>query len=184
MPQYIAFLRGINLGKRRPKMEGLRGLFEQLKFTDVSTFIASGNVIFDAKAKDAAKLEQEIEQHLKTALGYGVDTFLRTRAELGAVATYQPFPAAEMEAEQNTAYVTFLREPLAKEAGPKLRSCHTPVDEFHSNGRELYWLCRIPSNESTVWASPVLKSILPKTMTMRNLTTIRKMAALYGVKGT
>lgn len=183
MPQYIAFLRGINLGKRRPKMEDLRGLFEQLKFTDVSTFIASGNVIFDAKAKDAAKLERQIEEHLKVALGYQVDTFLRTRAELAAVAAHEPFPASEMAAEGNTAYVTFLRDPLAGESVPKLRACHTPVDEFHSNGRELYWLCRVRSSDSEVWSSPVLKSILPKTMTMRNLTTIRKMAALYGVKG-
>jgi uncharacterized protein (DUF1697 family) len=182
MPQYVAFLRGINLGKRRPKMEDLRALFEQLKFTDVSTFIASGNVIFDAKAKDAAKLEQEIQRHLKAALGYEVDTFLRTRAELAGVATYQAFPVAEMTAAGHSAYVTFLREPLAKDAGPKLRSCHTAVDEFHVNGRELYWLCRVRSSDSEVWTSPVIKTVLPKTMTMRNMTTIRKMAALYGVK--
>ncbi|MSU46618.1 MAG: DUF1697 domain-containing protein [Lacunisphaera sp.] len=46
MHHYIAFLRGINLGRRRPEMAELRALFESLKFADVASFIASGNLIF------------------------------------------------------------------------------------------------------------------------------------------
>ncbi|MBM3836028.1 MAG: DUF1697 domain-containing protein [Verrucomicrobia bacterium] len=46
MHQYIAFLRAMNLGRRRVKMDYLRSLFEQLRFSDVATFIASGNVLF------------------------------------------------------------------------------------------------------------------------------------------
>ena len=49
MPRYVAFLRGINLGKRRPPMSELKRLFEELGFTNVATFIASGNVLFETK---------------------------------------------------------------------------------------------------------------------------------------
>ena len=48
MPQYIAFLRGINVGGHRVKMDRLRELFEELSLRDVSTIISSGNVIFSA----------------------------------------------------------------------------------------------------------------------------------------
>ena len=65
MPHYIAFLRGMNLGKRRVKMDHLRVLFEELKFSSVETFIAIGNVIFTAKSADSRKLEKQIEAHLE-----------------------------------------------------------------------------------------------------------------------
>src|SRR5205807_548784 len=85
MPQYFAFLRGINLGKRRPKMDDLRLLFEGLGFSGVESFIASGNVVFEAKSKHSSTLEQQIEQHLQQSLGYAVDTFIRTRAEIASI---------------------------------------------------------------------------------------------------
>src|SRR3954464_11906486 len=97
MPQYVAFLRGINLGNRRLKMEQLKALFEDMKFSEVATFIASGNVLFESKAKDDLKLTKMIEAHLEKALGYDVDTFVRTRAEVAAVTAFRPFSKAEME---------------------------------------------------------------------------------------
>src|SRR5258707_14040108 len=70
MHHYIAFLRGINLGNRRIKMDQLRALFEEMKFSDVATFIASGNVIFSSKISDAKKIEKQIETHLLQSLKY------------------------------------------------------------------------------------------------------------------
>ena len=65
MTRYVAFLRAINVGGRRVKMHHLRELFESLGFSNVETFIASGNVIFDSPAEDTRKLEQRIEDHLR-----------------------------------------------------------------------------------------------------------------------
>lgn len=61
MTKYIAFLRAINVGGHNVKMDELKKYFESLGFSNVETFIASGNVIFEASAKDAAKLEKKIE---------------------------------------------------------------------------------------------------------------------------
>jgi uncharacterized protein (DUF1697 family) len=92
MPRYVAFLRGINLGKRRPPMARLRSLFEELGFGAVETFIASGNVIFSARAADSNRLESRIAAHLEESLGYGVDTFARTLDEIAAIAKGKVFP--------------------------------------------------------------------------------------------
>ena len=83
--RYIAFLRGINLGGHNVKMDRLRVLFEELGLGDVTTFIASGNVIFDSDERDADTLADRIEAHLAQALGYDVPTFLRTDVELARV---------------------------------------------------------------------------------------------------
>jgi uncharacterized protein (DUF1697 family) len=63
MPRYVAFLRAINVGGHIVKMDYLRSLFEELGFTNVETFIASGNVVFDSSYKNPASLEKKIEGH-------------------------------------------------------------------------------------------------------------------------
>jgi uncharacterized protein (DUF1697 family) len=92
MPRYIAFLRAINVGGHNTvKMDFLRHLFESLGFSNVETFIASGNIVFETKSKNAQALEREIEKGLREALGYAVATFIRTGTELAAIANYKPF---------------------------------------------------------------------------------------------
>lgn len=176
---YIAFLRGINLGKRRPEMAELRALFGKMQFTDVATFIASGNVIFTSKVADSRRVEAIIEAHLKQALGYEVDTFVRTREEVAAVAAFRPFPKADLENPAHTLYAIFLKDALSPGQARQLLACRTKVDDFCAQGREFYWLCRIKSNESKVWASPEMKALKLPTQSMRNVTTVRKLAALY-----
>ncbi len=179
MPHYIAFLRGINLGNRRLKMDALRTLFEEMKFTDVATFIASGNVIFASNVVDERMVVQQIQAHLKKSLGYDVDTFVRTRAEVAAVAALRPFAKADMENPTHTVHAGFLGEPLSAAQTRQLIACRTDVDEFCVEGREYYWLCRIKSHESKVWASPQYKAVKVPSSSMRNLTTVRKLAAQF-----
>lgn len=175
MAQYIAFLRGINLGNRRIKMDRLRELFEELKFANVGTFIASGNVVFESAALDTAKLEKRIEAHLEKQLGYNVDTFVRNRTEVGAATAHQPFRSADMEGESNTIHVGFLKAALAPASARALIDCRTEVDEFVVHGREFYWLCRIKTHESKVWTSRQMKAVGLPTATMRNLKMLRKL---------
>ena len=179
MQHYIAFLRGMNLGNRRLTMDVLRARFEELKFADVTTFIASGNVIFASKAGDDRKLALKIEAHLAQTLGYPVDTFVRTRAEVAAIAALQPFSAADHAHPAHTIFAGFLREPLSAAQAKGLLACRSDVDDFRIEGREYYWLCRIKSNESKVWNSSGLRALKLPSSSMRNLTTIRKLAALY-----
>ena len=179
MPHYIAFLRGMNLGNRRITMDRLRGHFEELRFAEVTTFIASGNVIFSSKSADPRKLTEQIQQHLGKSLGYGVDTFLRTRSEVAAVAAFKPFAAADLAHPAHTIYVGFLAAALSPAQARGLVACRTEIDDFCVEGREYYWLCRTRSNESKVWASPALRALKLPSSSMRNVTTVRKLAALY-----
>lgn len=98
MPRYIALLRAINVGGHNAvKMDFLRRLFESLGFSNVETFIASGNVVFETASKNAQALERAIEERLREALGHTVATFIRTDAELAAVASYKPFGQSDLD---------------------------------------------------------------------------------------
>jgi uncharacterized protein (DUF1697 family) len=176
--RYVAFLRSINIGGRRVKMDELRALFEALKFAEVSTFIASGNVIFRDASTDGASIERRIEDHLQRTLGYPVATFVRTTAELASAAALRPFPDAELDAPGRSLHVGFLRSPLSEVETSHLLSFRTAMDDFHVAGRELYWLCRGRVLDSLVSWQAVTK-LVPTPSTMRNVTTVRKLAALY-----
>lgn len=119
MTSYVALLRAINITGRTIKMDRLRALFAELGLANVATFIASGNVLFDTG--DAAEaLETRIEAHLQDALGYEVATFLRTPAEITAVAAHRPFAAEELEAAFGL-MIAFLKRPPDATVRDKLR---------------------------------------------------------------
>jgi len=177
MTRYIAFLRGINLGKRRLPMSRLRGLFEELGFGDVETFIASGNVLFSTKSPHTCLIESRIARHLENALGYSVDTFVRTMKEVAAIARAKFF--SEDGNEEYRIHVGFLHRRLPRKVARTLEAVHTDKDEFRVVGREYYWLCRGLSSESKVWTLSEIKALKLPTSTMRNMTSIRKLVARH-----
>ena len=178
-PKYAAFLRAINVGGHVVTMERLRKLFASMGFSDVETFIASGNVVFDSAGRGtAAALEARIATALEAALGYEVATFLRTMEELRAIADRKPFPAAAMEQAGATSYVGFLEAPLAPAAKKALLAMRSEVDDLHHVGREIYWLGR-RGFANAEFAPGKMEKALKIKATFRNITTVRKMAAKF-----
>lgn len=181
MTRCVAFLRGINLGKRRLPMTELKRHFEAMGFADVATFIASGNVVFATNARDLAKLETRIEAHLAKVLGYSVDTFLRREEEVAAVVAAQPF--ADGTPEKGGIYVSFLKQPLPPKQAKGLLACATPIDRFALIGCELFWRREGGVADADIWTSPAVRALKLPTMTMRNLTSLRKLAEKFGMIG-
>lgn len=175
--RYVAFLRAINVGGHVVKMDALRRMFESAGFTGVETFIASGNVVFEAASKSAPALERKIEAHLEKALGYPVATFLRSMAELDAIARHAPFNGSN-PGTPGRVYIAFLKDKPGAETSAKLKSLRNDTDDFHIREREVYWLCRATFSESTFSGSLMEKTLKQQT-TIRNTTTVTKLAAKY-----
>ena len=176
MPRYAAFLRAINVGGHTVTMGVLRRHFEELGFSGIETFIASGNVVFDAGSRSPAALERRIAGHLGERLGYAVATFLRTPAEIAEIAAHRPFPPAELDMPGHALYIGFLGTEVDTAPRRRVLALATPLDGFQVHGRELYWLCR--SRDSKV-SGAALERALGQPATLRNATTVRKMAAKY-----
>jgi uncharacterized protein (DUF1697 family) len=177
MSKYIAFLRAINVGGHNVKMDHLRQLFESLGLTNVETFIASGNVIFDAKAGNVQALEKKIENKLQEELGYEAATFIRTDTELTDIAKHKPFPQSLLDTAM-ALNIGFLAEPLDDKTTLKLMSLQTEIDDFHVHRREIYWLCRKKQSESKISNNAIEKALGIKT-TLRGVNTINKLTEKY-----
>jgi uncharacterized protein (DUF1697 family) len=171
----IAFLRAINVGGNTVKMNRLRTLFEELGYANVTTYIASGNVIFEMPKTSTGKLEAQIEQRLQQALGYEVITFVRTVPQVAAIAGYTPFPPTSEKV--HGLYVAFLKAPLSAETQEKLLALNSATDEFHVHGSEFYWLCRIRRRDSPLFSGTLLTRTVGVPMTLRSVTTVKKLAA-------
>ncbi|HSB33540.1 MAG TPA: DUF1697 domain-containing protein [Nitrospirota bacterium] len=178
MPRYVAFLRAINIGGRVVKMDRLRGLFEELPYTNVETFIASGNVIFESRVKNMAGLESRIERHLADALGYEVTAFLRTAEEVAAIARYQPFQDGDVN-KAGAFVVGFLKKPLDRNAGKVLTGFKSAIDDFHLHEREIYWLCKRRQSQSK-FSNAAFEKALGLRSTFRGMNTIKNLAEKLG----
>ena len=173
MSKYVAFLRAINVGGHTVKMDQLRRLFEGDGFANVETFIASGNVIFDSTARTAKSLEKQIESVLQKALGYPVTTFLRSIPEVADIANYHVGPEGAL-------YVAFLPDPPGGASVKQLLAFQTEIDTFEVRKREVYWHCSARFSDSK-FSGALLEKTLAMPATIRNITTIRKLAAKYSL---
>jgi len=182
MTQYIAFLRAINVGGHVVRMERLRAAFTTLGFSDVVTVIASGNVLFRSAARNQRRLESTIERRLEAELGYQVATFIRSARELAETVACRPFPEADMSAAGASVFVLFLPAELDAAGRKMVASFASPVDRFKVHRRELFWLCRGRMLESE-FSSARLEKMLGIRTTARNLTTVRRIAAISAEAG-
>ncbi|MCC7373002.1 MAG: DUF1697 domain-containing protein [Chloroflexi bacterium] len=179
--RYAAFLRGINLGKRKATKEQLAAIFGGLGFTNVKTLIASGNVVFDVGGGDRdggeAALIERIEAGLKDGLGFSVDTMLRTRAAVEAMLDADPFAGVEVT-KQTRRYVTLLAKPTAS----TLTLPHNHMDGalriLSRTDREVYSVVTLRDGRGSVDLMGLLEKEYGKQVTTRNWNTIQKLRGL------
>ncbi len=178
MERYVAFLRGMNLGKRRIKNEELRAEFEALGFADVASFRASGNVIFGADGRPSESgLTKTIEAGLGEALGYEVTTFLRSAAEVTAIAAREPFEAKLLDASKGKLQVLLLAKKPTAAARRKVLALATDEDRLAIEGRELFWLPGGGTIDSELDLKAIDKALGKGTM--RTKGTIDQIAAKH-----
>jgi len=177
MPQFFAFLRAINAGpKRAARMSVLRQTFESLGFFGVATFLGSGNVVFETRAKDVRRLEKTIEGGLKQALGYSVPVFIRTHAELKEILTSEAFDKPLIfDADAN---IIFLAHNLDQKDRANLMALATETDRFRVHRREVYWWRRKKPGTSLFSTVPLAK-VLSEPFTIRSTNTIRRLVAKW-----
>ena len=175
--RYVAFLRGINIGKRRVKNDALGKVFTDLGFENVKVLIASGNVLFDAKKQNELKLTKTVEDALEKALGFDVSVMVRSIPELEAMLDRDPFKGIEVT-KQTRLYVTL----LAEKTKSTLKLPHASDDGrfriLSRSDREVYSVLTLEEGARTVDLMAVLEKEYGKGATTRNWNTIQKAAVL------
>ena len=175
--RYVAFLRGINVGKRRVKNDALGQVFADLGFENVKILIASGNVLFDAEATSESTLTKTVEHALEKALGFDVSVMLRSIPELQAMLDRDPFKGVEVT-KQTRLYVTLLAEKTKSTLKLPYASEDGRFRILSRSDREVYSVLALEEGARTVDLMAILEKEYGKGATTRNWNTIQKAVAL------
>jgi uncharacterized protein (DUF1697 family) len=148
VPRHVAFLRAINIGGRRASSKQLITALEGAGLENVTAFRASGNLIFDADRAPASALTKRVDEALTAALGFEVRSFLRTGAQVRAIATFEPFTPKVLAASKGKLQVALLAKPLPTRMRDEVLGLATDADPLAVSGRELYWLPSGPTMQT------------------------------------
>jgi uncharacterized protein (DUF1697 family) len=142
-----------------------------LGFEHVSTYINSGNVIFDGSGSRAV-LEQQIGDALEAEYGFEVTTFVRTVAELKKLIAAEPFEVGD----EDTYFVTFLQSPVDDKTAGALRALSNDFDTLVVAGRDVHWRMHGKSTD-TLLKKKDWRIVGDTGSTSRNITMLRKLVA-------
>lgn len=173
MTRFVAFLGGINVGGHRVTMDRLRAEFNGLGCTHVETFIASGNVLFDATGA-ASGLESRFEQHLGDQMGWPVPTFIRKATDVAAIiefAAAQPFGTIP---DDHTHMVALTQATIEATHAATIVGSSTAQNRFLVQGREVHWAIAGRLSQSAI-TLPKLTKLIGRNTT-RNITSLRRLA--------
>ncbi|QTN29875.1 DUF1697 domain-containing protein [Rhodoferax sp. AJA081-3] len=173
MPQYVAFLRAINVTGRFIKMVDLAEHVRTLGHTNVKTYINSGNVLFQSRQLSTSRLATALEDGLEPLLGFRAEAFVRAVPELQAVAA-QALALRSRIGPEGDINVAFLQRELTADDEAAIAPLRNTQDDFVCDGQELYWICQSLQSQSK-FSNAVLERKL------RTRATLRRGSMLQGL---
>lgn len=168
---YIALLRGINIGPhKRMKMEKLRASCEALGFTNVKTYIQSGNIVCQAGKLSSDAAAKKIEAQIEKDFAFSADVIARTGDEMKQIVTGNPL-LKEPGVDASKLHVVFFLEVPSTEAIKKLEAIVKLPDKARHKGKEIYFYFPNGVSGSSIWKHN-LDRVLGISGTMRNWKTV------------
>lgn len=171
--KYIALLRGINVsGKRKVEMKKLKNLFENSDYTNVTTYLNSGNVIFESNKKQET-LQKEIPEKLKQEFEFEIPTLIKTENQIKEIAKAIP-ENWKYDSTQYTEIAYLFPEIDSKKTIEKFPVKKELIEIKYTKGAIIWNVQKENYNKSHL--NYVFNSELYKLMTVRNLNTAKFLA--------
>ena len=176
MATYVGFLRAINLGAKRkfPKDAIVRAT-EAAGFTDVATYINTGNVRFGTTLRSRAKIEAALEEAYRAEAGFEVPTIVFTTKELKEIAVRAETLRTSL-GEPERHYVSLLKEPPSAAAVKVMEEASTAREVARVGGRAVHLLYNGSSYGTDAKLTNVQVEKLLGVATNRNLTVVSALA--------
>lgn len=177
MPDYIALLRGINVGGRnRLAMNDLRKLAASLGMERARTLLQSGNLVFVAERRGSAALEGLLEEAARRELGLSVDFLIRSAAEWDKLIAANPF-AKQAQSDPSHLLVMCLKSPPNPADVKSLCAAIRGRESVHADGKQLYLVYPDGIARSKL-TNALIESTLDRRGSARNWNTVLKLAAM------
>ena len=173
MGRYIAFVRGINVGGVTLKMEDLKQILGYIGFSNVETYIQSGNAVFQCAEKNVVKLYKQLPAEIGAAHGFEPQVLLLTREELLKAMADNPFPDAESEENPKNLHLGFLASTPTKPNLERIDALRSGNERYHL-GDTVFYL-HAPDGVGRSKLAVSVERLLGVPMTDRNWNTVCKL---------
>jgi len=175
MQVYTAFLRGINVGSSRLiKMVDLKACFENMGFTDVTTILQSGNVIFKSNSSNVPALKDVIESGLSTTFNYPAKVQIFTIENLKEIINKYPFDSAKSEFQH---YVIFFEGNRAVELAAEADQLDPQLESMQAGDGVVYWTVEKGMTLKSPFSKYLTRAKYKEFNTNRNINTLLKIVA-------
>jgi uncharacterized protein (DUF1697 family) len=176
----IALLRAVNVGGRKLPMAELREICAALGWTEVETYIQSGNVVFAAPGP-TLELETSLERAIEQRFGYWSDVIIRSTDQWRALLAANPL-AQEAEAEPSRVLVGLAKARLHPGAAEAIQAKAAAGERVEQAGEALWF--HYPAGVGTSKLTPsLIDRSAGSPVTARNWRTMLKLAEMAGVRG-
>ncbi|MCO6473464.1 MAG: DUF1697 domain-containing protein [Melioribacteraceae bacterium] len=176
MKNYICLLRGINVsGQKKILMDDLRKLFESLDFSDVKTYVQSGNVLFRSKSNDIIKLTDTIQKKIETEYNFFVPVLVKTADDFKEIIDQVPFN--DKEIDPKFLHVLFLFQKVIVEEPENLNIPMSEGEDFKVIDDIIYVYCPNGYGRSKLNTN-VFERKLKAHATGRNWNTVNQLYKL------
>ena len=173
MNKYIALLRGINVsGQKKIKMSDLKLHFESIGFTNIQTYIQSGNIVFCSKLKNVSKIKESIENKILEVYNFSVPTMILTKPKLEKTMNGNPFNLDTIDFSKVA--ITFLESVQKNNSVENIKKFKVKIEEFVISEDVIYLYC--PNGFGrTKLTNNLFETKLKVTATTRNWKTSNKL---------
>ncbi len=177
MVRYIAFLRGINVaGQKLIKMETLRKTMTDAGFSNVATYIQSGNIIFDSSGTDSGLIGLSIEDLVENTFGFRTDVILRKLTEIKAIVNSLGFSELQSD-EEKKYYISFLKESYPGPLTVPEYSKNRDIEIYYKGRMEFYSISTLYKGNYG-FPNAYIEKLTGIPATTRNPITLRKITEL------
>lgn len=155
MPSHVAFLRAINLGRNRkfPK-DAIIACAQSVGFSDVQTYLNTGNVRVTSRMRSLARVEDALETAFARDRGFEVPTIVLGLAELTEIAV-EAQRLGEAHGPLQRHYVSLLRAPLSEEDAARVEAVTSEKVTVVVHGRAVHqmWVHAVPGDVDPLGAA-------------------------------
>ena len=157
-------------------MDALKKMFSDLKFSNIKTFIQSGNIIFQSKQIETEKISKTISTNIEKVFGFDVPVITLTESELDNVINQNPF-LKDKTLDSSSFHITFLSEKPTKQYVEKLNEVELKNEKFVILDRTIYLYCPDSYSNSKL-TNNFLENKLKVIATTRNWKTTKQLFKL------
>lgn len=179
MNRYIAFLRGINIsGKNKIVMSDLKALFERMKFSDVSTCLNSGNVLFSSDGDDIKELKAEIEEMIWHQFGLQIPVHIISQEDLADILSHAPAWWGTKNKDKYDNLIFIITSDTTETICDMIGQPSDGLETIEVYRNSIFWTFDRKSYQKCNWWKKTAQEGIAEKLTIRTANTLRKISKL------